>query len=282
MKNISRHIKRTLSGVVLGALPLLSQAQTGQALIANPLLSPAKVKEVKRQIAEAAHRENAPPPAAAAPQPVMAPVPDHLMAQMRQGMPNQGGFNGGAPPNADQAKNALSRLQVMAVVGNAAFLARQAGPQGGDASGMQGMQGMPGMPSAMPGFQPGMMQSAAVPQTVQAPRRATSMLIRDREVAYIEGYDVIATIRGDSVRLALASAPNETIFQASVQPSLHSPTTVPSAGSLEKPSSDYSNTVSPDATSMTPAAQMPGGNGQYPLQGQGAVRVRPTNVGEGY
>jgi hypothetical protein len=278
MNHSIRLVSAPLAGIVLAALamlPLAGMAQTGQALIANPLLSPAKIKEVKRQIAEAAHRDPAPPQAAMPPSPPMAQVPDHLMAQMRQGPPNMGQL-----PIGDAAKAAMARLQVMAIVGKSAFLGKtsQVGTE------PAGMQSGPGMPTQMGGMPQmgGMMPSMASQQSNQVPRRASSVLIRDREVVFIEGFDVIPTINGDSVRLALASAPHETIFQASVQPTLHSPNSAPANAALEKPSAEYANTVSPDATSMTPGANAAGGPGQNPLQGQALQRPRPVVVGEGY
>ncbi len=266
-----------VSLVLLTLLPM-SHAQTGQALIANPLLSQAKVKEVKRQIAEAAHKEAAPPSVAPpAPAPMMAAVPDHLLQQMRGGLPNVSG-----PASPDISKAAFSRLQVMAIVGKSAFIAMQTGGQ--DPSPMQGM------PILIPGYGgganyqggTGTAQAPAAQQANQAPRRAMSILIRDRETVFIGGYDVIPTIRGDSVRLVLASAPNETVFQASIQPTLFSPPSLASAASLEKQSADYTNVVSPDPTSMAPAAAPNGGQVPAQLQGQQQLRPRLPLNGEGY
>ncbi len=281
MMKMFRLLAPLVACLVLSALPLATYAQTGQSLIANPLLSSAKVKEVKRQIAEAAHRDpaagQAAPPPAAAPAPVLAQVPDHLLGQMRQGQ-----FNPGGQSNSDAAKSAMARLQVMAVVGKAAFLGKvsQANPDPGS---IQGMPGMGGIPQQMAGIQqPVGAVMASAPPANSMPRRTSSVLIRDHEPIYIEGYDVIPTIHGDSVRLALVSAPHETIFQASVQATSQSPSTVPPNGSLEKPSSEYANSVSPDATSMTQGANGLSGQVQNPLQGQAQQRQRPPVTSEGF
>lgn len=258
-------------------LPVLSRAQTGQALIANPLLSQAKVKEVKRQIAEAAHKEATPASGTPPVQPpVMATVPENLLQQLRGGQSNSQG-----PSSSDAVKVALSRLQVMAIVGKSAFIAMQSGGQ--EASPMQNVPMQLSGYQGGPGFQSGPgMAHAPVQQAFQAPRRGTSILIREREVVFVGGFDVIPTIRGDSVRLALASSPNETVFQASIQPTLLSPPSVVSAATLERPSADYTNVVSPDPTSMTPTTSSNSGQLPAQMQGQQLVRPRQSTTGESF
>lgn len=256
---------RRIAGPIILSVSTLAIAQTGQALIGNPLLSPSKIKEVKRQIVEAAHRELTIQPAPVATPPAPPPSP---MVAMNSMAPARLG-----PPIGELAKLALARLQVVAIVGRTALLAMPAHVQ----PELMQMQPMPMSMQAMqnpqmqvPGMQPGM-QGQQSPQSQQIVRRASSALVRDHEAAYIEGFDVTPIIKGDTVRLVLASAPNTTIFQGMIQPALRSPSLVVAPSALEKPSSDYVQGAGPDATSMTSPNAPPPATGQQAgqVQGQG-------------
>lgn len=244
------------------AIPAI--AQTGQALIANPLLSPDKVKEVKRQIVEAAHKELAPPPVPA-PLPAPLPPPQINPVAMMGSMP-------GGPSGAEQARQALTRLQVMAIADDTALLATHAPVVAGGTSPMQ----MPQMPMhmqmsqvpqmQMPGYQQQGIGGQQLVQTSQAnpyARRTSSVLVRHREAAFVEGFEVVPIIKGDSVRLVLKSMQNETVFHGSIQPALYSPSYAVAAEDLQKPSTEYVNTAKPDTTSMSGAASYPA-PGQQP------------------
>ncbi|MES2261601.1 MAG: hypothetical protein V4724_24040 [Pseudomonadota bacterium] len=280
-------LRHTFAGpalVLIIGLP--AWAQTGQALIGNPLLSPAKVKEVKRQIADAAHRSAEGPPPESMPPPVQMPMPASMRAA--PSFAPDGMMGGGGRPAGEAAKQALARLRVMAIVGNSALLAI---PAMGESSPMpapmqmqmppmqmSGMQ-MPSMP--MSGMQSGI-AAQPLPQGNQNARRSSSTMVRDREAAYVEGFDVVAIVKGDSVRLVLASAPNATIFFGTVQPSLHSPSSVVAPTALEKPSAEYTQLASPDAASMTSSSAYPA---QSQSPGQSAAqpyRSRPPSNGDGF
>jgi hypothetical protein len=236
---------RLLVAAVLVATTLPARTQTGQALLGNPLLSPEKIKEVRRQIAEAAHPTmpvQAQLPAALLSPPPPPPMPVENIAPQRQ-----------INASGDLARLAMARLQVMTVVGKSAVLAMQSSPAN------DSMQMPPG-PALMPMMQqPGLpnlqtqQASSAIPAQQYA-RRSASTTIRDREPTYIEGYDVIPIVNGDMVRLVLASAPNTTIFQGTIQPALRTPTFALAATATEKTSNEYIQGTSPDATSMTPSA----------------------------
>jgi|GEM_PF-3676600 len=239
-------------------LPVWSMAQTGQALIANPLLSPNKVKEVKRQIMEAAHKELVPLPS------LPPPIPKANFATAGVGMPP--GIPGAS---GDTPRQALSRLQVMAIVGDTAVLAMQMPPS---VTSRQTQLQMPQMPQMqMSGFQQGVggQQAQETHQENQYVRRSSSILIKHGVKAFVEGFEVTPVIKGDSVRLLLATMPNEIIYQGSVQPALYSPSTAVANSALEKPSSEYFNTIKPDSTSMTGSASSPPGaqqTNQQPIQ----------------
>lgn len=237
--------------VVLLALMLPVRAQTGQALLGNPLLSPAKIKEVKRQIADAAHPQpEQPPMAPPAPAPMQAPP------MMQENMQSQRQ----TAPSSDSARQLLARLQVTAVVGKTAVLATPPPPQN---DGQQAQTGQPGQamqpaPMQMQGFPQGYPQAGALGQQYaqaapmqSSARRSTATTLRDREPAYIEGWDVIPYINGESVRLVLASAPNTTVFQGVVQPATRTPSFAVAATALEKPNAEYVQGAGPDATSMS-------------------------------
>lgn len=234
-----------------------SAAQTGQALIANPLLSPNKLKEVKRQIMEAGHQELAPKlamPIAAAPMsPGGAPMPAAFP-----------GVDGMAMPT-ESVRRALANLRVTAIVGNSALLAPDLPPLPSINVPGQGMPGYPGpqMPGAAPmGMAPGMgmppgqqfgvqhnMQNLAQSNPQQI-RRGTSTTVRHGRRSYVEGHEVTAFVEGDTVRLVMASVPGEVVFQGQVQPAVYSPAE-PRPAALEKSNSEYLNNNKPDATSLS-------------------------------
>lgn len=234
-----------------------SSAQTGQALIANPLLSPNKLKEVKRQIMEAGHQELA--PKLAMPIAGVAVPPSGAIAPAA--FP---GADGMAMP-AESVRRALANLRVTAIVGNSALLAPDPPPLPSINVPGQGMPGYPGpqMPGAAPmGMAPGMgmppgqqfgvqhnMQNSAQSNPQQI-RRGTSMTVRHGRRSYVEGHEVTAFVEGDTVRLVMASVPGEVVFQGQVQPAVYSPAE-PRPAALEKSSSEYLNNNKPDATSLS-------------------------------
>lgn len=243
-------------GVIACCWAYASAAQTGQALIANPLLSPSKLKEVKRQIMEAGHQELAPKlamPIAAAPMPP-------------GGAPSLGAFPGvdGMAMPTESIRKALGNLRVTAIVGNAALLAPDLPPLPSAIPG-QGMPGYlgPQMPGAVPmgmaaglGMPPGQqfggqhnLQNLAQANPQQV-RRGTSTTVRHGRRSYVEGHEVTAFVEGDTVRLVMASVPGEVVFQGQVQPAVYSPGE-PRPAALEKSSSEYLNNNKPDATSLS-------------------------------
>lgn len=255
------HLRHILPILLLSLPPI--HAQTGQALLGNPLLSPAKIKEVRRQIAEAAN----PQPAAPTPAQPVFPVP---MASMT----SDNAIRPQGLPIGDMARQAMLRLQVMAIVDKSAVLAMSA-PVSTDAMSPQQFSMQAAAMQSLGGQ--AIMQGQVLPASVQAPqyaRRQASTIVRDHEAAYIEGYDVIPVIRGNSVRLLLAAS-NATIFQGEIQPTLRTPSLAIGQGAVEKSSSDYAQGASPDATSMSPAisnASQNGGNPQPLVPAQQQIR----------
>lgn len=252
----SRTSISTMAGFVAACAvltaPLLAQAQMGQGLIANPLLSPDKLKEVKRQIVESAHKELAPPPVAP-PSPAMPPgMPPGGMSPTMMAGP--GMPTGAMQPtiSSDSARQMLSRLQVVTIMGDAAILA--APPPAAASRPQTGQMQMPGMPAGMPGA-PQMMAGSAL-QSSDDPlvRRSSSITIRHGQKVLVEGIDVTATIRGDLVQLMLSAAPNAIVYQAGMQPAAYSPATAVAVAARERPSAEYVNRNKPDATSMSGTA----------------------------
>lgn len=232
-----------------------ARGQTGQALIANPLLSADKVKEVKRQILEAGHPE---------------------LLQSRSSAPvstETAGMIGGTP--SDGVRRALSGLRVTAIVGDTAILASDLPSQNsvpGSAPGYAqgnynpmvannpGLMGQP-IPAAMTGYETQQHQS----------RRAVTATLRHGVKAYVEGYEVMPFIRGGVVRLTLVGVPREVVYQASMQPAILSPSVAVQATALEKANTDYVNANKPDSTSMSVVQS----NNAYP---QGQLTTQSPNM----
>lgn len=261
-----RNIIQASALVLLAAAPVFTCAQTGQALIANPLLSPAKVKEVKRQIVESAHRELAPP--VSAPMPAAAPIFVPPAPSAQSGFPNGMSLPQGPSP-VEKARQSLTRWQIIAIVGNTAILTPQPSPSARASA----MGQMAGQQWPMQQVQPmqGMQYGAAVQPTSQAPqeeqyaRRSASVSIRHGERALIEGVEVAAAISGDSVQLMLGTMRGEIVYQGAIQPAVYSPSNVVAVAAREKPSTEYANARKPDSTSLSGNGANAAGN---PQQGQ--------------
>jgi len=246
-----------LNFFLLGALlSTMAYGQTGQALIANPLLSPDKMKEVKRQIMEAGHQELAQPKFSA---------PPNAQSGAVAGMPIPSiPSDFSQPPSVDSARRALASLRVMAIVGGAALVVLDTaaatstlpslGPMAG---GQMPTMGLPG------GMQPsgGQGQSQATQNNTQL-RRTSATTLRHRVPAYVEGITVIPVIQGETVRLLLPNMPKEPVFVGTVLPAMYSPPTSVQSMTLEKPSSEYLNANRPDSTSMGPTQNTTPGNQQ--------------------
>lgn len=274
-----RKIVQTSALILLLGAPVFTWSQTGQALIANPLLSPAKVKEVKRQIVESAHRELASVAPVAPAAPVF--VPPAPLAQ--PGFPNGMNLPQGPSP-VEKARQALVRWQIIAIVGNTAILTPQ--PQQsartstmGQMAGQQWpMQQMPQMQGAGLPYGSVPQQPSQAPQEDQYARRSASVSVRHGERALIEGVEVTAAISGDSVQLLLGTLRGEVVYQGAIQPALYSPSNVLAAAAREKPSTEYANARKPDSTSLSGNGN--GANaGATPQQGQSPYQsVQPNGV----
>lgn len=237
----------------------VAAAQTGQALIANPLLSPSKLKEVKRQIMEAGHQELAPKLA----MPIAtASIPGAPRAQIQYA---DGTGMQGSPmlSSAESIRRSLSSLRVMAIVGSSALLAPDlpqapmANSQGPVSLGYPGSSfpnavpmGMPPGMATQPGQQYGLPQNQLMQINSQQLRRGASTTVRNGKVSYVEGFEVTAFIEGDTVRLVMGATPSETIFQGQVQPAVYSPASDPRPGTLEKSSSEYLSNNKPETTAL--------------------------------
>lgn len=264
-----------------------AHAQTGQSLIANPLLSPDKAKEMRRQIVEAAHKELVPPPPEPAPAPAPTPAPRLPMGAMAGmppgmmappgaamplgGMPSMPGMMPGMP-NGEAARQSLSRLQIVTVVGDTAILSLPA----------PAARGMPAPGPGMPG--PGgsaSMGPPPQPADESATRRLSTVSVRNGQRAFVEGVEVMAHVRGDVVQLTLASMPATTVYQGGMQPAAYSPTTAVSMAQRERPSPEYANKNKPEPTSMS-GAGVAGGlpvMAPFPQPGMPATGVAPRTVG---
>lgn len=245
-----------------------SYGQTGQALIANPLLSPEKLKVVKRQIMEAGHQE------------LVQPNLSMPIAPPSQGLGSSGGAAGntgmGMPalvPPSEGARRVFAQLRVMAVVGATALIAAELPPP----------QAMPinpmnatasayrmdmGLPMQNPQIQNPTIQNngAQISQNSQQIRRARTTTVRNGVPAYIDGYEVTPWVHGDTVRLVLAAMPSEIVFQGSVQPALYSPPGTVQPAGLEKSNNEYLTANKPDSTSMGQQSAAAPLQTQYPAQ----------------
>lgn len=266
-----------------------AHAQTGQSLIANPLLSPDKAKEMRRQIVEAAHKELVPPPP---PEPTPAPTPAPRLpigamagmppgmmapngaAMLPGGMPGMPSMPGMMPgmPNGEAARQSLSRLQIVTVVGDTAILSLPAPVARGMPAPVSGMPGPGGSASMGPPPQPA---------DESATRRLSTVTVRNGQRAFVEGVEVMANVRGDIVQLTLASMPATTVYQGGMQPAAYSPTTAVSMAQRERPSPEYANKNKPEPTSMS-GAGIAGGlpvMAPFPQPGMPATGVAPRTVG---
>lgn len=205
----------------------VGMAQTGQALIGNPLLSPAKQKEVRRQIASmgAAQQE----PSQASP---MSGVAMNIAPAPANGLP--------PPPfvsEVDAARSAMVGLQVSAIVGSSAFLSMpstrvlRAEAARGAESGISYYGGQ------NPARDPKLI--------VVGQHESVSVLVRHRVRSYVNGFDVIPSIDRDSVRLDLVDG--RAVFFARLDRT-PAPAAQSSRPTLIRPQLDYLNRVSPSGT----------------------------------
>jgi hypothetical protein len=283
------------------AASLSAQAQTGQGLIANPLLSQDKIKEVRRQIIESAHKELVPPPPPPASVPPTAmpmqarPAGSGMPMGMPMAMPSGGpsgampqGMQAGTYPamgstmipgqasmpvmmpptvNSDAARQQLSRLQVVTIVGETAILA--APSAGVSRPPMMGAVSMPGAPAGMQGAQMPMQMAAASGQSSEElVRRNTAFTLRHGQKTLIDGIDVTAHIQGDVVQLTMTAMPSAMVYQGSMQPAAYSPSTVVAMSARERASTEYANRSKPEATSMGASPGFPQAGQQVPSFGQ--------------